>query len=1007
MRSPFALLTLLGVLVSTFGPARRACHGQVNDPQAGVRDAFAAGVGESQEPGVGWAVLIAPENYKQARPLDYCEEDVLVLADALIRSGGFRADHIWFLGNDDTNLSDDKFYGLRLPARENCGRKAEISDIKFTLREVMGKTKPGDTLLIAFSGHGVLDEAAESYLLPLPGYHSPPDPEIALHLDSLLEQLQDKNKCRASRKIVLLDACHSGGLKFSVPEVTAKTSEYEKLGTDREGRGTLVISSCAGDEVSHEYPRDDQEILRQGVFSYFLAQAFRGEVDVDLNPDGSVTAVEAFIYTRDKVQDFVKAKGLAPQCPQWRVVEGNANFKIATTSDRSTLATNLDIQAFTPTSGAWWFDETPELVPRLRLHLGPPRTIALRVVHGAIDSVDLESMASSLIGQVPKTDNLVGLGRLRDKSARRTEICNDLIQELSPQPDKAAVDLHLLAVLYDQTGQYAKAAATFQEALKEYGAPSAKSQRGLYSLCHADYAKSLHNNKDYNAAINNYELAYKKLGNNVPPTFKIYCLCRQADIHRERGEWEDAASAIKEAEPIARSLPNKGQLAYVLERSAWLEMDRWNVEHARANFANALELRTGDLAQGGGAEVAVLQDKHGQLVAERFAAKMPWQHLDQQYDRLIKEIQEQLKKETSATGKRALLTRLANTYERAADPHVFASNLVNLSAPTSKEIQERLSRAVRRLGDARRTLQLSPLLESQCRLDLPRLENKLAISYALLGHSTNASVRLEEAFKAQQVLPTVKGDDAAKGDHALAYHAIAKAVVELLNCVLPASAAQPSGSASSVSIVDQQAKLRAAIRLMYDGQGDLKLQRDHLELMLFASGLLAASHTESQGRLQLPDATRKEDITFFSSIANALNKSPPQLRRYLRPYFTVAIRSTVQCDKFDYVEAARLILTCKYGEPFNYGDPAILFHIDERGIVALVGNGDEWQMLSDCVALDGTRRAKAGDNLRKVLQRFSESSAMLQIIWSDPDLNIGDDQFPDLPDVMFQLLPTK
>jgi tetratricopeptide (TPR) repeat protein len=1010
----FAALVAAVIAIHFAGPL--PTNAQQENNTAGIRDVGHAAASNSGR-GESWAVLMGPTKYSEAPELEYCENDVLTIADALIRSGDYDPKRIWFLGDGDTDFESGQFLGLKLPARENCKHSAEIGAIKDTLETVMAKTKPGDTLFIAFSGHGGLDDKQESYLVPLPGFHSPLKPDRALQVQWLLQQLEDNTKCQASRKIVILDACHSGGaLQFDIPQATDSTRDREMLGTDHQGDGTLLITSCSAEEKSLEYPHDDQIILRQGIFSYFLAAALRGEAGADLDLDGSVTAVEAFIYTRDNVQKFVKEKKGAKQSPQWKVLEGNANFKIATVRERSSSTTesgpDFSIQAFTPSSGGWWFDETPLLVPRLRLDLSrQPRTVVTRPIEGETRTYDLETRARQSIGIVPKTDNLHLLKRLHENADTRKDVCNELINEMAPQTADDPTDLHLLAVLYGQVRNYKAATDTFKRALSEYDRRQFRRQLdGLLALCHADYAKTLSENNEYNAALSAYESALNKLGRNTPLPFKIYCLCAKSEVYRSLGEWDNAADALKDAKDLAGTLQDQQQLAHVHERSAWLEMDRWNVQSARESFNIALKLRSAGAEHNWPALTAALQDKHGKLAADRFEGKLTFDELDKSYEALINEISDQYDQQTRTAQKRALLIRLANTYERAADPHVFACDFTKLRELPQEPIRKRLQQAVSKLNSARSKLR-DPLIEDEnvSVSSRPRLLFKSAIAYALQGERGKSGEALNDGIEAQSAIISNKDKDDDTDPRtpqpAPIYQDISQAIVKLLNLMLPDADAPAGHASSSDSIEKQQGILRDVVVARGKRDRRSKLKRDEFELLLFASGLLAASHAQPQGGPPLQEPTRLNDIKLFKAIAYDLNQSPPQLRRFLRPYFTTAIRSMIQYTDLNYEDVAELILVSKYGAPKNYSGPAVLFHADEMGVVALIWTGQSWQKLSDCIAFDEMRRARVLESLFETLKGFKQPGTTVQVFWKDPEFDIGNDQFPDIPNVTVTFRP--
>jgi uncharacterized caspase-like protein len=120
------------------------------DPDTSTRNVQPIGATTPLAAGSKWALLIGVTDYKNVPKLEFCVDDMELLADALMTAGGYEAKRIWFLSNtgekDDTRPSTPK-----LPADHI--RKADLSEIKSTLLDLRENVKQNDTLLIAFSGH--------------------------------------------------------------------------------------------------------------------------------------------------------------------------------------------------------------------------------------------------------------------------------------------------------------------------------------------------------------------------------------------------------------------------------------------------------------------------------------------------------------------------------------------------------------------------------------------------------------------------------------------------------------------------------------------------------------------------------------------------------------------------------------------------------------------------------------------------------------------------------------
>ena len=109
---------------------------------------------------------------------------------------------------------------------------------------------------------------------------------------------------KASKQILILDACHSGGGKATA----TMGSVLQRILDDAEGM--VVLASCGLDEISYEMT--DQP---HGAFTYFLIEALKGRDTTDRDQDGliSVSEVNRYVYekTRSTGRDHSGREGIA------------------------------------------------------------------------------------------------------------------------------------------------------------------------------------------------------------------------------------------------------------------------------------------------------------------------------------------------------------------------------------------------------------------------------------------------------------------------------------------------------------------------------------------------------------------------------------------------------------------------------------------------------------------------------------------------------------------------
>lgn len=251
--------------------------------------------------GKRWALLIGVNDYEHMPHLEYCAQDMEMLCEVLINHGGYEPKNVQLLCDAPTpDASDD---GKNVP--ERIRRSPTGGSINMAIYELLDQVGEDDSVLIAFSGHGQDSQKdGDSYLIPidvspLPGLLE----KGGFSLTELNEKLAD---CRAKQKILILDACHSGGKAGDAPLTSFNPPD---------GKGTIQLLSCQRGELSVE----DPDLGRgAGVFSYFLAEAIKGAADEAGNKDGYVSVDEAFDYAQLRTKEFVAKKYRRQQRPRFK-----------------------------------------------------------------------------------------------------------------------------------------------------------------------------------------------------------------------------------------------------------------------------------------------------------------------------------------------------------------------------------------------------------------------------------------------------------------------------------------------------------------------------------------------------------------------------------------------------------------------------------------------------------------------------------------------------------------
>ena len=152
--------------------------------------------------------------------------------------------------------------------------RPRIADVKQSIAKIVNSASPNDTILLYFSGHGILEKTTGQVVLCLADTKTENLLTTGLPLNTLLKQLSN---CPASQQLVWLDACHSGGMtlrgtsKISLPNPSSQLVEVLRHKA-AESKGFYALLSCDQTQQSWEFPE-----LGHGVFTYYLMRGLRGE----------------------------------------------------------------------------------------------------------------------------------------------------------------------------------------------------------------------------------------------------------------------------------------------------------------------------------------------------------------------------------------------------------------------------------------------------------------------------------------------------------------------------------------------------------------------------------------------------------------------------------------------------------------------------------------------------------------------------------------------------------
>jgi len=257
--------------------------------------------------GQKWAVLIGVSKYRHHEnglgDLEYAARDAQAFREFLLtpQGGAFPPDHVRLLLDE----------------------QATNEGIRTALFTFLVRSQPEDFVVVFFSGHGSPDPNNPDNMYLLPHDAKP------LNLGGTALPMRDlgalvDSDIKATRALVLADACHSGGAlrptgARSVAQFNLVNKYIEMLG---QADGRMIVTASRADEWSLEGERWGGG---HGVFSHVLLQGLKGQADSDR--DGIVTIGEIVDY----VQQAVPKETDGRQHPAARTEGFSGAFPVALT----------------------------------------------------------------------------------------------------------------------------------------------------------------------------------------------------------------------------------------------------------------------------------------------------------------------------------------------------------------------------------------------------------------------------------------------------------------------------------------------------------------------------------------------------------------------------------------------------------------------------------------------------------------------------------------------------
>ncbi len=192
---------------------------------------------------------------------------------------------------------------------ENATKAKIINGFK----SIAKSAKPQDVFVFFYAGHGSLDEEQKDKDGDSPFYFIPTD-VTKLYGDAkqlLAKGISDSElkesltQIKATKQIVLMDACHSGAA-LKTMKVRAASGDEKAIVQLARSSGVVVIASSGSKQFAAEF-----EELKHGAFTYALLEAMDGKG----GNDTKITVIELKTYMDQRVPELTKQYGGEAQYP--------------------------------------------------------------------------------------------------------------------------------------------------------------------------------------------------------------------------------------------------------------------------------------------------------------------------------------------------------------------------------------------------------------------------------------------------------------------------------------------------------------------------------------------------------------------------------------------------------------------------------------------------------------------------------------------------------------------
>ena len=179
----------------------------------------------------------------------------------------------------------DTLFGAKATAHEIKGRIEELKVRYFT-----GSISPDDVILTFVSSHGFLLDG--DFRLQGDDYSPARQRSTSVSFKNEVVNILEAIPCK---KIIMIDACHSGGARANPSDINFEISKLNSI-----ARGLTVLASSRGEEQSYE-----DALWQNGAFTASIIKGLR-QAKADVDNNGIISMHELSLYVSREVAALVK-----------------------------------------------------------------------------------------------------------------------------------------------------------------------------------------------------------------------------------------------------------------------------------------------------------------------------------------------------------------------------------------------------------------------------------------------------------------------------------------------------------------------------------------------------------------------------------------------------------------------------------------------------------------------------------------------------------------------------